>query len=160
MESEALNPFLSSLFAKLRTKQPLSQSQSDLSQSPQRNKTTSLNLSRTSLNLPNEFVFNPTNYNVVVVDKHAYETCKAAEGTFEYNSGDDTVPLNKGENYFICTKRGCCESNMKMMIVAAAGQRQTEREETGQVRSGQDNKVKSWVRLIGICYMFLFLLII
>ncbi|XP_065622270.1 basic blue protein-like [Quercus suber] len=79
-----------------------------------------------------EFVYNQTDYNVVVVAKHAYETCKAPEGVFEYNSGDDEVPIKKGENYFICTKRGCCENNMKMMIVAAAGQRQTEREETGQ----------------------------
>ena len=79
---------------------------------------------------------------MVVVDKHAYETCKAAaEGALEYNSGDDTVPLKKGENYFICTERGCCENNMKMMIVAAAGHRPTKREETGQVRSGQDNHV-------------------
>lgn len=107
-----------------------------------------------------EFVFNQTNYNVVVVDKHAYETCKPPEGALEYNSGDDTVPLENGENYFICTKRGCCENNMKMMIVAAAGQRQTEKEETGQVTSGQDDQVKSWVTLIGICYMSLFLLII
>lgn len=103
-----------------------------------------------------EFVFNQTNYNVVVVDKLAFETCKAPEGAFEYNSGDDTVPLKKGENYFICTKRGCCENNMKMMIDAAAGQRPTKMEETEQVRSGQDNQVKSWVKLIGICYMVLF----
>ena len=59
---------------------------------------------------------------MVAVDKHAYETCRAPEGAFKYNNGDDIVYLNKGENYFICTKRGCCENNMKMMIIAAAGQ--------------------------------------
>ena len=96
---------------------------------------------------------------MVVVDKHGYETCNG-EGAFEYNSGDDTVPLKEGENYFMCTKRGCCENNMKMMIVAKAGQRPTKWEEMVQVRSSQDNQDKSRVKLIGICYMFLFLLII
>lgn len=100
------------------------------------------------------------NYNVVIVDKESYETCKAPEGTFEYNSGDDQVPLKEGENYFICTKIDCCESNMKMKIIALAGQRQTEREEPGQVWSGQDNQVKSSVKFIVTCYMFFFLLII
>ena len=61
-------------------------------------------------------------YDVVAVDKHAYETCRAPAGAFKYNSGDDKVYLKKGENYFICTKRGCCENNMKMKIVAVAGQ--------------------------------------
>ncbi|KAL4634042.1 hypothetical protein ACB092_04G168800 [Castanea dentata] len=101
-----------------------------------------------------EFVYNQMEYNVVAVDNHAYETCKAPEGAVEYNSGDDQIYLNEGENYFICTKRGCCEDNMKMNISAAAGQRQMEKEEMEQVRSGQDNQVKSWVRLIGICHMF------
>ncbi|KAM3703896.1 hypothetical protein ACB094_04G135600 [Castanea mollissima] len=83
------------------------------------------------------FEFNQTNYNVVVVNKHTYETCKATEcnapeckapeGAFEYNSGNDEVPVEKGESYFICTKRGCCENNMKMMIFAAAGPRPTSR---------------------------------
>ena len=59
---------------------------------------------------------------MVAADKHAYGTCRAPEGFIEYNSGDDIVYLNKGENYFICTKHGCCENNMKMMIIAAAGQ--------------------------------------
>ena len=68
---------------------------------------------------------------MVVVDKHGYETCKAPEGAFEYNSGDDTIPLKKGENFFICTKRECCENNMKMKIDAVAGQRPTKRKETG-----------------------------
>ena len=58
---------------------------------------------------------------MVVVDKPAYETCKAPEGAFEYNSGDDTIPLKKRENFFICTKCECCEINMKMKIDAVAG---------------------------------------
>ncbi|XP_030937728.1 basic blue protein-like [Quercus lobata] len=107
-----------------------------------------------------EFEYNPTEYNVVCVDKHAYETCKAPEGALEYNKGNDQIYLEEGENYFICTTRGCCENNMKMMVVTAAGQRPTDREEMGQVRSGQDNQVRSWVRLIGIYHMFFFLFLI
>nr|POE96198.1 basic blue protein [Quercus suber] len=41
-----------------------------------------------------EFVYNQTDYNVVVVAKHAYETCKAPEGVFEYNSGDDEINIH------------------------------------------------------------------
>ena len=60
------------------------------------------------------------------VDNQAYERCKAPEGAFEYNSGDDRISLNQGENFFICTKLGCCENSVKMRIVAAAGKRQNQ----------------------------------
>ena len=58
-------------------------------------------LERSSIGDSLEFVYNQKDYNVVAVDKHAYETCKEPEGAFEYNSGDDTASLKKGENYFI-----------------------------------------------------------
>ncbi|KAL4628657.1 hypothetical protein ACB092_05G256000 [Castanea dentata] len=65
-----------------------------------------------------EFVYDPRVYNVVVVDKLGYETCKAPLGALENDSGNDQVYLEKGANYFICTKRGCCEKNMKIVIIA------------------------------------------
>ena len=68
---------------------------------------------------------------MVIVDKPAYDTCRASEAAFEYNSGDDTIPLKKGENFFLCNKSGCCENKMKMKIDAVAGQRPTKRKETG-----------------------------
>ena len=63
-------------------------------------------------------MYDPKVHNVAVVDKHGYETCKAAEGASEKNSGNDEVFLEKGANYFICTKRGHCEKNMKIAINA------------------------------------------
>ena len=65
-----------------------------------------------------EFLYDPRDHNVVVVDKHGYETCKASKGASQKNSGNDQVFLEKGANYFIYTKRGDCEKGMKKAINA------------------------------------------
>nr|XP_023888680.1 basic blue protein-like [Quercus suber] len=63
-----------------------------------------------------EFSYIRGKHNVVVVDKHGYDTCETPSGAYEQSSGFDHVYLKKGENYFICSKPGQCKLNMKMMI--------------------------------------------
>ncbi|KAK4588068.1 hypothetical protein RGQ29_019167 [Quercus rubra] len=63
-----------------------------------------------------EFSYIRGKHNVVVVDKHGYDTCEAPSGAYEQSSGFDHIYLKKGENYFICSKPGQCKLNMKMMI--------------------------------------------
>ena len=63
-----------------------------------------------------EFSYIRGKHNVVVVDKHGYDTCEAPSSAYEQSSGFDHIYLKKGENYFICSKPGQCKLNMKMMI--------------------------------------------
>lgn len=64
------------------------------------------------------FNYSPAAHNVVVVDKQGYAACKAPEGAKEFRSGNDKITLVKGENYFICTFPGHCESKMKVAVNA------------------------------------------
>ncbi|KAG2704664.1 hypothetical protein I3760_05G014900 [Carya illinoinensis] len=65
------------------------------------------------------FNYSSAVHNVVVVDKQGYETCKAAEGSQKFQSGSDQITLVKGQNYFICTFPGHCESKMKIAVNAS-----------------------------------------
>lgn len=64
------------------------------------------------------FNYSPAAHNVVVVDKQGYAACKAPEGAKEFRSGNDKIRLVKGENYFICTFPGHCDSKMKVAVNA------------------------------------------
>ncbi|KAF5448237.1 hypothetical protein F2P56_028793 [Juglans regia] len=64
------------------------------------------------------FNYNPERHNVVVVDKQGYDACMVSEGDTIFQSGSDRVTLVKGQNYFICSFTGHCESKMKITVYA------------------------------------------
>ncbi|XP_074588039.1 basic blue protein-like [Curcuma longa] len=65
-------------------------------------------------------VFNYTEgaHNVVVVTEEGYDKCLPLDGKV-FTSGKDRVTLVKGDNHFICSFTGHCESNMKIKVTAA-----------------------------------------
>ncbi|KAH7835421.1 hypothetical protein Vadar_026037 [Vaccinium darrowii] len=65
------------------------------------------------------FSYNPQAHNLVVVNKDGYDKCKAPARAKTYSSGSDQIKLAKGQNYFICTFTGHCESGMKIAVNAA-----------------------------------------
>ncbi|KAL0422310.1 UNVERIFIED_CONTAM: hypothetical protein Slati_3253900 [Sesamum latifolium] len=58
-------------------------------------------------------------HNVVVVDKASYDSCSVPAGAPTYRSGNDTLTLKKGANYFICGFTGHCQNGMKIAPIAA-----------------------------------------
>ncbi|KAL0384546.1 UNVERIFIED_CONTAM: Basic blue protein [Sesamum radiatum] len=58
-------------------------------------------------------------HNVVVVDKATYDSCSVPAGAPTYRSGNDTLTLKKGANYFICGVTGHCQAGMKIAPIAA-----------------------------------------
>ena len=65
------------------------------------------------------FNYNPAAHNVVVVDKAGYDNCRAARGAKVYRTGKDQIRLARGQNYFICSFAGHCQSAMKIAVNAA-----------------------------------------
>ncbi|KAK5803450.1 hypothetical protein PVK06_031095 [Gossypium arboreum] len=65
-----------------------------------------------------EFTYNRANHDVAVVDKEAYESCKIPQEAPVFETGDDLIPLKKGDNYFVCGFPGHCEGGMKIAITA------------------------------------------
>ncbi|XP_030942784.1 basic blue protein-like [Quercus lobata] len=64
------------------------------------------------------FNYNPTEHNVVAVDKQGYDTCTVSEGSKTYQTGSDKITLVNGQNYFICGFPGHCGANLKMVVNA------------------------------------------
>ncbi|KAG2322174.1 hypothetical protein Bca52824_015387 [Brassica carinata] len=59
--------------------------------------------------------------NMLVVNQTGYETCIPNEGYIEYDTGEDTIQLVYGGNYFIGTATpGDCCGGMKLAINALA----------------------------------------
>ncbi|KAH9605654.1 hypothetical protein KSS87_013576 [Heliosperma pusillum] len=58
-------------------------------------------------------------HNVVAVNKGGYRSCNPQSGAKVFQSGKDTIKLNKGLNYFICSIPGHCQAGMKIAVNAA-----------------------------------------
>ncbi|XP_057979785.1 basic blue protein-like [Malania oleifera] len=65
------------------------------------------------------FKYNPTIHNLVVVSKAGYNTCSVPKGARTYRSGNDRIVLRKGQNFFLCSLPGHCQSGMKIAVNAA-----------------------------------------
>ncbi|XP_018505540.1 basic blue protein [Pyrus x bretschneideri] len=62
------------------------------------------------------FNYDPNLHNVVAVDRGGYSSCTTPSGAKVFRSGKDRVRLGRGQNYFICSFPGHCESGMKVAI--------------------------------------------
>lgn len=58
-------------------------------------------------------------HNVVPVNGVEYDYCGHAIDSKVYRSGNDTIKLKSGSNYFICDFPNHCESGMKLRLFAA-----------------------------------------
>ncbi|KAL3641340.1 hypothetical protein CASFOL_016308 [Castilleja foliolosa] len=71
-----------------------------------------------------QFIYVKDIHNVVGVGKTWYQNCDDSNGR-KYKSGNDTIPLKQGWNYFICTTKirttnenMCSKYNMKIAVKA------------------------------------------
>ncbi|KAK7359075.1 hypothetical protein VNO77_01021 [Canavalia gladiata] len=64
------------------------------------------------------FNYSPSAHNVVAVNSPGYNGCTAPRGAKVYQSGKDQIRLARGQNYFICSFPGHCQSGMKIAINA------------------------------------------
>lgn len=65
------------------------------------------------------FNYNPAAHNVVAVNKVGYNTCTTPPGASKvHQTGKDQIKLVKGQNFFICSIPGHCQSGMKIAITA------------------------------------------
>ena len=64
------------------------------------------------------FNYDSTTHNVVAVDRSGYNSCTAPAGAKVYGSGKDQIKLARGQNYFICSSVGHCQSGMRIAINA------------------------------------------
>ncbi|XP_044474729.1 basic blue protein-like isoform X1 [Mangifera indica] len=65
------------------------------------------------------FNYNPTSHNVVAVNRGSYTSCTAPAGAKVFQSGKDRIKLVKGQNFFLCSFSGHCQSGMKIAVNAA-----------------------------------------
>jgi hypothetical protein len=66
-------------------------------------------------------VFNywPPFHNVVAVDAKGYKSCSTGGRSRPLSSGNDTITVKKGDNYFICSRPlHCAFGGMKLAITA------------------------------------------
>ncbi|KQK13600.1 basic blue protein [Brachypodium distachyon] len=66
-----------------------------------------------------QFKYGRGAHNVVAVNAAGYKSCSAPRGAKVYSSGNDSVKLSRGTNYFICSIPGHCGAGMKMAVTAA-----------------------------------------
>nr|GMC83612.1 basic blue protein-like [Ipomoea batatas] len=64
------------------------------------------------------FNYGPSYHNVVAVGKAGYNNCRPPRGAKTYQTGKDRIKLVKGQNFFICSFPGHCESGMKIAVTA------------------------------------------
>ncbi|RVW81068.1 Basic blue protein [Vitis vinifera] len=65
------------------------------------------------------FNYNAAAHDVVSVNKVGYNTCTVPRGASKvYHTGKDQIKLVKGQNFFICSFPGHCQSGMKIAITA------------------------------------------
>ncbi|KAL3641338.1 hypothetical protein CASFOL_016306 [Castilleja foliolosa] len=72
-----------------------------------------------------QFIYVKNIHNVVRLGKTGYENCDDSIGGWKYTTGNDTIPLRRGWNYFICTTKisntnenMCSKYNMKIAVNA------------------------------------------
>ncbi|KAF5811844.1 putative Phytocyanin domain, cupredoxin [Helianthus annuus] len=54
------------------------------------------------------FKYRKGEHNVVVVNKEGFDNCKTTPTDKVYTSGNDSITLQHGDNYFICSMKGHC----------------------------------------------------
>ncbi|XP_058727716.1 basic blue protein-like [Vicia villosa] len=64
------------------------------------------------------FKYDPRVHNVVKVNQNGYNSCVASGGSPPYKSGNDSITLAKGANYFICGVPGHCDLGQKIAVNA------------------------------------------
>ncbi|WOL01644.1 chemocyanin-like [Canna indica] len=64
------------------------------------------------------FRYSSSAHNVVAVSAAGYNSCSAPRGSRVFTSGNDRVTLGRGNNYFICSIAGHCQSGMKIAVSA------------------------------------------
>ncbi|XP_018842089.2 basic blue protein-like [Juglans regia] len=64
------------------------------------------------------FNYSAAAHNVVAVNKVGYNACTAPRGSKVYQTGKDRIKLVKGQNFFICSFTGHCQSGMKIAVTA------------------------------------------
>ncbi|KAG8368758.1 hypothetical protein BUALT_Bualt15G0079200 [Buddleja alternifolia] len=64
------------------------------------------------------FNYNSLSHNVVPVNGVAYNSCTPQGSVQVYQTGKDRIKLVKGQNFFICTFPGHCQSGMKIAVTA------------------------------------------
>ncbi|ONK61091.1 uncharacterized protein A4U43_C08F26160 [Asparagus officinalis] len=70
------------------------------------------------------FSYDPSQHDVLEVNKANYDSCTTSNPIATHTSGDDVIPLSTtGMRYFICGKPGHCGRGMKVAIntVASSG---------------------------------------
>ncbi|XWS55219.1 hypothetical protein CRYUN_Cryun10bG0156000 [Craigia yunnanensis] len=65
-----------------------------------------------------KFKYDDERIDVAVVNKEGHDTCTVNEGAQVFDSGDDTISLAFGANYFIDSESDLCAVGMKMAINA------------------------------------------
>nr|CAD1837429.1 unnamed protein product [Ananas comosus var. bracteatus] len=66
------------------------------------------------------FRYLPGFHDVMVVDADGYNKCRTTPGSKVYFSGNDTITLLEGDNFFICSfPDHCTIMNMKIAVHAA-----------------------------------------
>ncbi|KAL1534281.1 basic blue protein-like [Salvia divinorum] len=65
------------------------------------------------------FNYNSAIHNTVPVDRSGYSGCTAPATAKVFQTGKDQIKLKKGQNFFICSIPGHCQSGMKIAVTAA-----------------------------------------
>ncbi|CAN1138666.1 unnamed protein product [Linum perenne] len=64
------------------------------------------------------FKYDDQYHNVVVTDQVGHDTCTVTQNSTTYDSGDDHIQLQYGQNFFISSIQDDCPGGMKMAIFA------------------------------------------
>ncbi|KAK1386113.1 basic blue protein-like [Heracleum sosnowskyi] len=64
------------------------------------------------------FKYNPSIHNVVAVNEGDYNSCITPQGAKVYQSGNDSIRLVSGQNFFFCSVSVHCQVGMKMAVSA------------------------------------------
>ncbi|CAN1300156.1 unnamed protein product [Linum perenne] len=64
------------------------------------------------------FKYDDQYHNVVVTDQVGHDTCTVTQNSTTYDSGDDHIQLQYGQNFFISSIQDDCHGGMKMAIFA------------------------------------------
>ncbi|XP_042010365.1 basic blue protein-like [Salvia splendens] len=64
------------------------------------------------------FNYNSAIHNTVPVGKTGYNSCTAPSTAKAFQTGKDQIKLKKGQNFFICSIPGHCQSGMKIAVNA------------------------------------------
>ncbi|ERM94117.1 hypothetical protein AMTRI_Chr04g251240 [Amborella trichopoda] len=65
------------------------------------------------------FQYSAVHHNVVAVNADGYNSCSVPPGSTTYTSGNDSITLQKGANFFLCGFPGHCSGGMKIQANAA-----------------------------------------